>query len=78
MNIIQLIKKLTLIDFIKGFIVTLKAFFRRKVTVQYPEVKTPLSPRFRGKLALMRYDNGEEDALRANFAQLYVRRKRFQ
>ena len=60
MNIIQLIKKLTLIDFIKGFIVTLKAFFRRKVTVQYPEVKTPLSPRFRGKLALMRYDNGEE------------------
>ena len=60
MKIIQLIKKLTLIDFIKGFIVTLKAFFRRKVTVQYPEVKTPLSPRFRGKLALMRYDNGEE------------------
>ena len=60
MNIIHLIKKLTLIDFIKGFIVTLKAFFRRKVTVQYPEVKTPLSPRFRGKLALMRYDNGEE------------------
>ena len=60
MNVIQLIKKLTVIDFIKGFIVTLKAFFRRKVTVQYPEVKTPLSPRFRGKLALMRYDNGEE------------------
>ena len=60
MKIIQIIKKLTLIDFIKCFIVTLKAFFRRKVTVQYPEVKTPLSPRFRGKLALMRYDNGEE------------------
>ena len=60
MNLIQLLKKLSLIDFIKGFSVTLKALFRRKVTVQYPEVKTPLSPRFRGKLALMRYDNGEE------------------
>ena len=60
MRLIRLIKKLTLIDFIKGSLVTLKAFFSRKITVQYPEVKTPLSPRFRGKLALMRYDNGEE------------------
>ena len=60
MNFSRLLKKLTLTDFIKGFLVTLKAFFSRKVTVQYPEVKTPLSPRFRGKLALMRYDNGEE------------------
>ena len=60
MNLLRLIKKLALTDFIKGSLVTLKAFFSRKVTVQYPEVKTPLSPRFRGKLALMRYDNGEE------------------
>ena len=60
MNLLRLIKKLTLTAFIKGSLVTLKALFSRKVTVQYPEVKTPLSPRFRGKLALMRYDNGEE------------------
>ncbi|MDO5652912.1 MAG: NADH-quinone oxidoreductase subunit NuoI [Brachymonas sp.] len=33
---------------------------RRKVTLQYPEEKTPLSPRFRGLHALLRYDNGEE------------------
>ncbi|SUZ55789.1 uncharacterized protein METZ01_LOCUS8643, partial [marine metagenome] len=36
------------------------------VTIQYPEVKTPLSPRFRGKLALMRYDNGEERCIACN------------
>ena len=60
MKIKHLIKTLSMIDLIKGFNVTLKALFRTKVTVQYPEVKTPLSPRFRGKLALMRYDNGEE------------------
>ena len=60
MNIKHIIKTLSMIDLIKGFNVTLKALFREKVTIQYPEVKTPLSPRFRGKLALMRYDNGEE------------------
>jgi NADH-quinone oxidoreductase subunit I len=30
------------------------------VTVQYPEEKTPQSPRFRGLHALRRYANGEE------------------
>jgi len=28
--------------------------------VQYPEEETPISPRFRGMLALRRYPNGEE------------------
>ena len=35
-------------------------FFYRKVTVFYPEEKTPQSPRFRGLHALRRYPNGEE------------------
>ena len=34
--------------------------FKRKVTVQFPEEKTPQSPRFRGLHALRRYPNGEE------------------
>ena len=34
--------------------------FSRKITVQYPEEKTPQSPRFRGHHALRRYPNGEE------------------
>lgn len=40
--------------------VTGKYLFSRKITVQYPEEKTPLSPRFRGLHALRRYANGEE------------------
>ena len=60
MKILNIIKTLTLIDLFQGLIVTLKNFFRVKVTVQYPEVKTPISNRFRGKLALMKYENGEE------------------
>ena len=44
----------------KGFKITGKHVFRRKLTIQFPEEKTPVSPRFRGLHALMRYDNGEE------------------
>ena len=44
----------------KGMVLTGRYAFRGKVTVQFPEEKTPLSPRFRGLHALRRYDNGEE------------------
>src|SRR5438046_5077843 len=44
----------------RGLRVTLKNFFAKKVTVRYPEEKTPQSPRFRGLHALRRYPNGEE------------------
>jgi NADH-quinone oxidoreductase subunit I len=40
--------------------VTGRYLFRSKFTVQYPEEKTPKSPRFRGLHALRRYPNGEE------------------
>jgi NADH-quinone oxidoreductase subunit I len=43
-----------------GLRVTLRNLFRRKVTIQYPEEKTPVSPRYRGLHALRRYPNGEE------------------
>jgi NADH-quinone oxidoreductase subunit I len=49
-----------LIELLRGMRLTGKALFRHKVTVQYPEEKTPLSPRFRGLHALRRYPNGEE------------------
>jgi NADH-quinone oxidoreductase subunit I len=49
-----------LTELLRGMQLTGRAFFRRKVTVQYPEEKTPLSPRFRGLHALRRYPNGEE------------------
>ena len=49
-----------LLELFKGLRITGKYFFARKITVQFPEEKTPLSPRFRGLHALRRYPNGEE------------------
>lgn len=43
-----------------GLKLTGRYFFATKITVQYPEEKTPQSPRFRGLHALRRYANGEE------------------
>ena len=53
-------KSLLLLEFIKGMWLTLKYFFRPKVTINYPYERGPLSPRFRGEHALRRYANGEE------------------
>ncbi|HWQ38860.1 MAG TPA: NADH-quinone oxidoreductase subunit NuoI [Burkholderiales bacterium] len=49
-----------LFELFKGLMLTGRYLFARKVTVQYPEEKTPQSPRFRGLHALRRYPNGEE------------------
>ena len=49
-----------LAEFFKGLVLTGKYAFRGKITLEYPEEKTPLSPRFRGLHALRRYENGEE------------------
>ena len=43
-----------------GHALTLRYFFKKKVTINYPYEKGPLSPRFRGEHALRRYPNGEE------------------
>lgn len=53
-------KSFLLWELLKGMKLTGKYLFARKVTVQYPEEKTPQSPRFRGLHALRRYPNGEE------------------
>jgi NADH-quinone oxidoreductase subunit I len=53
-------KSFFLIELLQGLSVTQRHFFRRKITVQYPEEKTPQSYRFRGLHALRRYPNGEE------------------
>ncbi len=49
-----------LLEMFKGMRLTGRYFFARKITIQYPEEKTPASPRFRGLHALRRYPNGEE------------------
>ncbi len=54
------LKSFLFLELLKGMAVTGRYFFRKKITVQYPEEKTPISPRFRGLHALRRYANGEE------------------
>ena len=56
----EIFNSLFLKELLKGMSVTGRYFFARKITVQYPEEKTPQSFRFRGLHALRRYPNGEE------------------
>ncbi|MCZ6575882.1 MAG: NADH-quinone oxidoreductase subunit NuoI [Acidiferrobacterales bacterium] len=61
MNVIKrYLRSFLLFELLKGLMVTGRHLFARKITVQYPEECTPLSPRFRGLHALRRYPNGEE------------------
>jgi len=54
------LKQLFLLEIIDGLLLTLKYFFKKKVTLNYPFEKGALSPRFRGEHALRRYESGEE------------------
>jgi NADH-quinone oxidoreductase subunit I len=54
------LKSFLLWELFQGLFITGRYFFKKKVTIQYPEEETPISPRFRGMLALRRYPNGEE------------------
>ncbi len=56
----EFLSSFMLLEMLKGLKLTGRYFFARKITVQYPEEKTPMSPRFRGLHALRRYPNGEE------------------
>ena len=44
----------------KGLKTTFQHLFRPPVTFQYPEVKRPMFPHFRGRHVLRRYENGLE------------------
>jgi NADH-quinone oxidoreductase subunit I len=52
-----------LIGLVKGLWVTLSSMFEKPVTVQYPEHKKPVKPRFRGRHVLKRYENGLEKCI---------------
>ena len=65
---------LMLTELLKGMRLTGKYFFKRKVTLRYPQEKTPMSARFRGLHALRRYPNGEERCIAANCAKRCARR----
>lgn len=53
-------KSFLLLELLKGLRLTGRYLFSKKITIQYPEEKTPQSNRFRGLHALRRYPNGEE------------------
>ena len=56
----EFFNSLLLKELFKGLALTGRYLFARKITVLFPEEKTPLSPRFRGLHSLRRYPNGEE------------------
>jgi NADH-quinone oxidoreductase subunit I len=58
--LIDYIKSLFLLELFQGLSVTGRYLFKKKFTVQYPEERAPMSPRFRGLHAQRRYPNGEE------------------
>jgi NADH-quinone oxidoreductase subunit I len=56
----NIFKTYLLAELLQGLWVTWRAMWQRKVTINYPEEKTPQSYRYRGLHALRRYPNGEE------------------
>lgn len=54
------LKSFMLVELARGMMLTAKYLFSPKVTIQFPEEKTPQSPRFRGLHAQRRYPSGEE------------------
>tara|TARA_B100000287_G_scaffold435336_1_gene503147 strand:+ start:3096 stop:3581 length:486 start_codon:yes stop_codon:yes gene_type:complete len=56
----KIIKKFLLLELFLGLKVTFLNIFKKKITLRYPEEKTPQSKLYRGLHALRRYENGEE------------------
>jgi NADH-quinone oxidoreductase subunit I len=52
-----------LLEFGRGMGTTLRSMFEKPVTIQYPEVKRPVRPRYKGRHELKRYDNGLEKCI---------------
>lgn len=59
-NIIKFVKSLFFLEIFKGLSITGKKLYKKPITIQYPDEKTPQSTRFRGLHALRKYPNGEE------------------
>lgn len=71
MNLIKRhLKTWFLWELVIGLSLTGRYLFRKKITVEYPEERTPLSPRFRGLHALRRYENGEERCIACKLCEV--------
>ncbi len=69
-TVFRVLKSLTLKELRAGMGVTGRYLFRRKITVQYPEERAPMSPRFRGLHAQRRYPNGEERCIACKLCEV--------
>ena len=52
-----------LVELLRGLKTTFKMMLDKPVTIQYPEVKRPVRPRYKGRHELKRYDNGLEKCI---------------
>lgn len=50
-------------EIMRGLSTTLRSMLEKPVTIQYPEVKRPVSKRFKGRHQLNRYENGLEKCI---------------
>ena len=50
-------------ELVRGFATTFRQMFEEPVTVPYPNIKRPVSKRFKGRHELKRYDNGLEKCI---------------
>ncbi|MBI1194726.1 MAG: NADH-quinone oxidoreductase subunit NuoI [Gammaproteobacteria bacterium] len=69
-NVQKIFKSFILLELFRGLKLTGRYFFAKKITVQYPEEKTPQSPRFRGLHALRRYPSGEERCIACKLCEV--------
>lgn len=69
MVIIDAIKGL--FEFLKGMGVTFKHLFIKPITVQYPEERTAIYPRFRGRHELQRHESGLEKCVACGLCAAY-------
>lgn len=57
-------------DLLRGMLLTYKNIRYAKVTLNYPQEKGPISPRFRGEHALRRYPSGEERCIACKLCEV--------
>jgi len=71
MNVIKrAVRTWLLTELWRGLMLTGRYMFKKKITVEYPEERTPLSPRFRGLHALRRYESGEERCIACKLCEV--------
>src|ERR1700704_1065643 len=59
-RVLEFFKSFLLLELLKGMVLTGRHLFARKITVQFPEEKTPISLRFRGLHAVRPHPDGGE------------------